>query len=307
MKMTMNLNNTSVQFTTTAPNDTSRTPAVVALSSVSNAVGGVCPLMISSTIGGAKNLVSATANAVITYNANVSVGAVCLNSTLAGQGGILSAPLARSMYLYVPAYTFNPIFEQSYLSSPVKQIKYTDVYQYQVLSVGAGSYFNNLLTNGISNIKSVLIVPLYSSSVAANTGLPTGLPVYQSPYDIAGCGGTSPLSFITNFNVVVSGQNAIYNTQRYNFEEWNNQLYGQNSVNGGMTDGLTSSLVSSLGWDMENTHYYVNVSRMLPIEESVPKSVQIIGQNLSGKALDLFCFISYGVEVSIDILTGSRV
>ena len=306
MKMTMNLNNTSVQFTTLSAG-TARAGAIVALSSVSNAVGGVCPLMISSTIGGAKNLVSATDATTITYNANVSVGAVCLNSTLAGQGGILSAPLAKSIYLYVPAYTFNPIFEQSYLSSPVKQIKYTDVYQYQVLNVGAGSYFNNLLTNGISNIKSVLIVPLYSSSIADNTGLPTGIPVYQSPYDIAGCGGTSPLSFITNFNVVVSGQNAIYNTQRYNFEEWNNQLYGQNAVNGGMTDGLTSSLVNSLGWEMENSHYYVNVSRMLPIEESVPKSVQIIGQNLSGKSLDLWCFISYGVEVSIDILTGSRV
>jgi hypothetical protein len=46
---------------------------------------------------------------------------------------------------------------------------------------------------------------------------------------------------------------------------------------------------------------------MLPVEQSVPKSVNIIGQNLSGKAINLFIFIEYGVEVSVDILSGARV
>jgi len=40
---------------------------------------------------------------------------------------------------------------------------------------------------------------------------------------------------------------------------------------------------------------------------SVPKSVQILGQNLSGKALDLYVFVEYGVEIQIDALTGARV
>jgi uncharacterized alkaline shock family protein YloU len=39
----------------------------------------------------------------------------------------------------------------------------------------------------------------------------------------------------------------------------------------------------------------------------VPKSVNIIGTNQSLKAIDLYIFISYGVTVSIDSLTGARV
>jgi hypothetical protein len=74
-----------------------------------------------------------------------------------------------------------------------------------------------------------------------------------------------------------------------------------------MTDGLTSGLFNSLGFEMEYCYYYVDVSRMLPIEESVPKSVQIVGTNSSNKNIDLFCFIEYGCSVDIDILTGSRV
>jgi hypothetical protein len=243
---------------------------------------------------------------------NISVGSKCLDQQLVTSGA-LEGNMSKSVYLYIPAYTFNPVFEQAYLSSPVKQIKYTDVYQYQVINVGANQVFNNLLTNGIANVKSILILPFYNSSTgapvsinginySANSGFIAGTPVWQSPYDPAGTGTTSPMCWLTNFNVQVSGQNAIYNTERYNFEQFNNQLYGQNAVNGGLTDGITSGLI-----DMCYSYYYVNVERMLPVEMSVPKSIQVLGQNKSSKNIDLYCFIEYGVEVSIDALTGARV
>ena len=296
MKATLNLNNCSTRFTSTAGN-------ILTLVSVSNSVGGVNPLMIASADAGQGG---ETAFGVGSYTANVSVGAVCLDPTLStfvGQG-----QLARSIYLYVPSYTFNPVFESAYLSSPVKQIKYTDIYQYQVSNVPANTGFNNLITNGIANIKSILIVPFFSVGAgSANTGLLQGMPVYQSPYDPAGCGATSPLISFNNFNVVISGQNIIYNTQQRSYEQFNNQLYGVNAVNGGMTDGITSGLIDRLGFDMEYGYYYVDVSRMLPVEESVPKSVQIIGTNQSIRAVDLWVFIEYGVEVSLDALTGVRV
>jgi hypothetical protein len=310
MKMTMNLNNTTTTFN--AIGTAVAVPITTSLNfvSTSNPVGGVCPIMISSAAasnGGANIRGVADTGVAALYTATLSVGGKAINSAVSSLTGYTPSPLAQSVYLYVPAYTFNPTFEQAYLSSPVKQIKYTDVYQYQVLNVSATSgQFNNLITNGIANIKSVLILPFYSATGNA-TGLGAGIPAYQSPFDPAGTGPTSPLCLLTNFNVVISGQNSIYNTERYSFEQYNNQLYGQNAVNGGMTDGLTSGLINSLGFEMEYCYYYVNVSRMLPVEESVPKSVQIIGTNNTGKALDLWVFVEYGVDVSIDILTGSRV
>lgn len=278
------------------------------------------------------------------YRVNLSVGSVCLDSILQ-QKYNKQGTLSKSVYLYIPAYTFNPIFEQSYLSSPIKQIKYTDIYQYQVLGVPSGGNYNNLLTNGIANIKSILILPFFStggsssavtfqsgvvaSGVAntygivptvagaslglaqqvnnSNTGFAQGIPVFQSPFDPAGTGSTSPMTTLTNFNVQISGQNAIYNIEKYNFEQFNNQLYGQNAVNGGLTDGITSALIDRQAFDMSYCYYYVNVERMLPVEQSVPKSVQILGQNYSSRILDLYCFIEYGNEISIDALTGARV
>jgi len=295
MKMTLNLNNTTTNFNTTA--------GITTLVSVSNAVGGVNPIMIADATAGQGGV--ALGNS--TYSANISVGATCLSPALASTIGVQKGGVAQSVYLYLPSYSFNPVFESAYLSSPIKQIQYTDIYQYQVKDIQAQTgIINQLITNGIANIKSILVVPFFTDQVA-HSGLPTGTPVYQSPFDPAGTGATSPLINLTNFNVVVSGQNAIYNTQRYSFEEFNNQLYGVNAVNGGMTDGLTSGLIDRLGFDMEFCYYYVDLSRMLPVEESVPKSIQLIGQNLSKSNIDLFCFVEYGVGTAIDCLTGIRV
>ncbi len=311
MKMTMNLNNTSATLTSSVN--------TLACSSVSNPLGGVNPFMVASALvgDGGSGLKTTTTTSFIV---NLSVGKTCLDPTLSNYIGTgATGTLAQSIYLYIPAYTFNPVFEKAYIASPIKEIRYTDVYQYQVLNVPSGGNFNNLLTNGLANIKSVLILPFYSTNgvsttgttngvtVNANTGFVSGVPVWQSPFDPAGTGPTSPLCHITNFNVQISGQNAIYNLQKYAFEQFNNQLYGQNAVNGGLTDGLTSSLVDRIGFDMEYCYYYVNVERMLPVEQSVPKSVQILGQNMSSKYIDYICFIEYSQSVSFDVLSGSRV
>ena len=309
MKMTMNLNNATSTVGFTAANGINSYSANVF-------VGGVNPIFIPTLKTGLNWLTTDVpagpntlrANAPLTLQYNISVGALCTDNTLLLTGANTGS-LSKSVYLYIPSYTFNPTFEQAYLSNSVKQIKYTDIYQYQVKGIQSGQPFNNLITNGISNIKSVLIIPFYSKGYRSNTAgaVLEVYSQYQSPFDPAGCGCTAPMVTLGNFNIQISGQNAIYNMQRYTFEEWNNQLYGQNAVNGGLTDGLTSGLISYHDFLHSYGYYYVNVERMLPVEQSVPKSVQILGQNYSSQEIDLWVFVEYGVQVAIDVLTGARV
>ena len=297
MKLILNLNQSSITFDITAGNKMS-------CSSVNSPLGGVSPIMIASGANGSgsQDLALTPATGLI---ASIAVGQSCLN-TQQSTYAIQSPVGGGSVQLILPSYTFNPVFETSMLSSPIKKIVYEDVYQYTVTNVSANSNFTYLITNGIANVKSVLVLPYYAS---ASNLVGTGVfaPPFQSPWDPAGAGPTSPLCLFTNFNVQVSGQNAIYNVERYSFEQFSNQLYGQNAVNGGMTDGLTSSLIGFKDFEQEYCYYYVNVGRMLPIEEAVPKAINLIGINASAKAIDMYVFISYGVEVSIDILSGARV
>ena len=274
-------------------------------------LGGVQPIMIASAqtglisggvSSGGGQCYQGSAMDII---ASVSVGNRCLNTTQQSSA-ITASPLGGSIILNVPAYTFNPVFESSYLSSPVKKIVYTDVYQYQIVNtINPNQNFNNLISNGIANIKSVLCMPFFSTPTAASGNM-TIAPI-QSPFDPAGGGATSPLSLFTQFNIQISGQNAIYNTERYSYEQFLNQLYGQNSVNGGLTDGMTSGLIDQKAFESEYCYYYVNCGRMLPVEEAVPKSISVLGQSVNLQPMDLFIFVEYGVEISLDILTGARI
>jgi hypothetical protein len=302
--MTMNLNNSKCTIANTAA-----TSPTLGCTDSTCYVGGIQPIMVPSSTTGSYYPVAPDAGSAY-YD--LVVGSVCYNNdiTTAPLASPASLPgnVSRSIYLYVPAYTFNPTFEQAYLSNSVKQIKYTDIYQYQFeidnSSTSTSYNFNQLITNGIANIKSVLLVPFYKYNIATGG---TAVVQYLSPFSGAGAGSVAPMTTFTNFNIQISGQNAIYNMQRYGFEEWNNQLYGQNAVNGGLTDGLTSGLIDFNGWSTSYSYYYVNVERMLPVEQSVPKSVQVIGTSLGSVPIRCLVFVEYGTSVSIDILTGARV
>jgi hypothetical protein len=298
MRMTLNLNNTSFSFTSAGVG------GAITLNSVSSAYSGVNPLMLCSAGTGSGNATTFLAD---TYIASVAVGASALASGVAGAVGVIKGPLAQSITLNVPAYTFNPTFESSYLSSPVKRIEYTDIYQYNVQNIASGGYVNQLITNGIAGIQSVLLVPVLTpvATAPANTGIT--VPQIQSPFDTAGCGTTAPLAMFTNFNIVVAGQNMIYNTERYTYEQFINQQYGHLAVNGGLTDGLTSGLIDKIKWETSQSYWWVDCSRMLPVEEQVPKSVNVIGNNLSALAIDLIVFVEYKCGLSIDVLSGARV
>jgi hypothetical protein len=291
MKITLNLNQCEVVGATGAG-------SILSITSTNAPLGGVVPIMVASSRA-SNGSAAMVANA--TFRASLAVGRVTSSAQLAVPGIQQNSPFTTSISLYVPSYTFNPVYEQAYLSSPVKRVVYTDIYQYEVPSVAAGGNFNNLITNGQAGIKSVLVLPFYTLAENAGTA-----PI-QSIFDPAGCGPTSPLVLLNNFNVVVSGQNMIYNTQKYSYEEWMHQLSGCNAVNAGLTDGLTSGLISQLGFEMEYCYHWVNCSRMLPVEEPVPKSVSIIGQNQSARAIQLIVFVEFGVEVRIDVLSGNRV
>jgi hypothetical protein len=302
MKITMNLNNTivnnSVVGTGTVATSQSQT-----LSGCSFPMGGVNPIMFAS--GAASNgmaTVVATGTTVSLF-ASLYVGAVCYEANASSSGANVPRGYVNNVTLNVPSYTFNPVYEQAYLSNPVRKIDYSDIYQYQVLNILKSGTFNQLVTNGIAGIKSVLILPFHTAVTAVNNTISP----LQSCFDPAGGGTTSPLSLLSNFNVVISGQNSIYNSERYTYEQFLNQLIGQNGINGNQLDGVSSGLISQSDFENSYNYYYVNVERCLPIEKGVSKSISITGTNLTEVALDLYVFVEYGVSIQLNLLTGGRV
>jgi len=207
-----------------------------------------------------------------------------------------------SVRLYAPVYKMNPIAEQRYLSlAPTKRVSYCDIFQYQFSGLQHNAPFNFLVSNGIPNIKSVLVVPFVSAT--SNLQSP-----HLSPFDTAGA--TPDPVIISNFNILVSGVNLFLQNQLYDYEAFNHELKSSNQLNGNLTTGLTSGQISEQDFSSLYRYYYGNCSRVLPSEEGVSRSVQIVGQlrgGTVGVTYDLMVFVEFEKTMTIDISTGARI
>ena len=267
--------------------------------------GGTNPAQIASVdLGqGAYPLVPIAAAAV------TSEGQVCLSIVRTQFSGptSVSAPYT-SCRLYAPAYTFNPIAEQRYLSlAPTKKVVYNDIFQYSFNGLaGNDSRFNLLVSNGIPNIRGVLVLSTLGSAsngVAAADQVRTSS--LLSPFSSTG-GAPDPIA-LSDFQIQVSGKNLFLNQQQYDYEQFAEQLVSSNQLNGSLTTSMGSGLISKSDFQSLYRYYYGNVSRSLPSEDGVAKAIQISGSVLPNTTVDLMVFVEFEREIVVDVRTGARV
>jgi len=278
--------------------------------------GGTNPVMVSSMdIGqGGSNLVP-IANTLPAAPESVKIGlSIVRTQFLSGQFTTsVSAPVT-SVRLYAPAYTMSPIAEQRYLSlTPTKKIVYNDLFQYSFTGVSSGGTFSFLVTNGIPNIRGILVIPLLpkaSNGVASTYATTTPLAgtttsSLLSPFSTTG-GTPDPIS-LSNFQIQISGKNLFINNLQYDYETFYEQLVSSNQLNGSLTTSLSSGLIGFSEFESLYRYYYGNAGRSIPSEDGVAKAVQVSGINNSPNTIDFMVFIEFERQIVVDVRTGARV
>lgn len=225
-----------------------------------------------------------------------------IDSTQAGYPNAVCK--TTSTRLFVPSYILSPQKEKQYLElHRTKTIKYDDIYQYQTniaKSDGGGSIATSI-SNGISKLKSIVICPFINndSSVTAGAG---GLAAYRSPLasEPATC---SPMMYFNNFNVKVSGITAFRQNINYSFEAFLTELQST-GLNGNMTRGLCSGLISKDMFENNYGYLVVDCSRRLPQAFVAPASVELVGNYIGKAPIQLVTFCAFEREITIDTFTG---
>lgn len=287
MKITLNTNTGTSTVTVAAG------PTLTTTLAGLNMIGGTFPaLCASATANNGMAACAGAGNGDLLLNLSI---AKISNSALVANSANIVHPTLTACRMYVPLYSFNPEIAQQYISLGTKRkIYYNDIYSYTILSVGNGSTFNTLITNGITNPKRLIIVPFHASSAALSPLL--------NCFDTAPA-TTTPFAALTQLNIQVSGINVWSMNEQYDFEQFLQEL-SDTGLNGGKTTGLSSGLINQLDFASSYRYYVCNLGRRLPSEEGVPKSIQIMGTNSCSIALDLFVFVEYEKSVTIDVLTG---
>jgi hypothetical protein len=314
MRLYINTNQCSVPLSVTAAEvETQGTvtcfPSLNLLATPTILGGGqTCPIMVSSAdLGQGMNAIAPVKAAV----PGASVALTVALSVVRTQFGTLTsytAPL-QSVRLYAPAYTMSPQAEASYLAmSPTKKIVYEDLFQYQFNNIGTAG-FNFLVSNGLPNLKSIVIMAFLPAGGNGVTGageyVSTPVSSLLSPF--ASSGGTPDPISLTNLNIQISGKNLFNDNIQYDYQEFLHQFISSNQLNGSLTTGLASGLIGESEWSDLYRYYYADCSRGLPQEAGVSRSIQISGTNNSPVSVNLMIFASFTRSITLDVRSGVRI
>jgi hypothetical protein len=129
----------------------------------------------------------------------------------------------------------------------------------------------------------------------------------NSPF--SSCPGTTcPYSFITNFNVLISGTNLYQSSLNYGFEHWLQENRASNAVNGGLSHGLSSGIISQQEYEAGYGFIYCDLSRKISQSaDDISRSVQLVFTNASNLMTDYYCILGYEREIVISTSTGALV
>jgi hypothetical protein len=91
------------------------------------------------------------------------VGDACYDTTQRTTGTLATGGVGKQVELHVQAVQMLPDIESNYAQNHMRDVSYHDYCQFSLKNIACGESFNHLVSNGISNLKAVLIVPHLNS------------------------------------------------------------------------------------------------------------------------------------------------
>jgi len=276
-------------------------------SCTSSTQNGVLPFMLSPAGTGNGALYKTDATSTIT--ATMGIGSA------AGLSHVI-----QQARLYACLYTMSPIYMEKYLSlAPTKKVLYNDILQFSSSVIQSGGALNQILTNSISRPRYLLGIPFLAGSINGSADIratsflngaiagATAISTLASPFSTAPA-TCLPLHAISNFNVLVSGSAIYQSNYQYKFEHFLQEVRSSNALNGGVTLGMTSGLLSQTDWENSYGYIYVDLSRKSgQAQDDVGRSIQVQLNNIGPTAVEYLFFIGYEREITISTSTGALV
>lgn len=195
---------------------------------------------------------------------------------------------------YYNQIQLQPSLALDYISSNSSKTVLYNSYLYNTFSgIEQGASYSQLVQSGVTNIKSIILIPLIASSVS-------GFSAYKSPFDT--CGGASfhPIS-LTNVQVAIGGTNQFSTSMYYTYENFIQEVSKFNKQSCSEY-GVESGLISREFWN--NNRVYICNVRSTEDDLNTPRNVTISFNNNSLLKIDVLCYVQYEDKFIINVSTG---
>ena len=239
---------------------------------------------------------------ITTSNTNFkgSSGPILLTGTMPANSVIdMSVSVSSKCRWYVPVYTFNKTFEDIYLQLGTKKIVYEDVY-FKKITVNSGDSIQTMLTQALSNMKRVILIPCLSRDSNASLAISAAHSVFATEP------ATTTPCRLSEFNLKLSGDQLYPQNLTYSYEHYLSELNMFNALNSNLVTGSSSGGINLE--DFENNYGYVtaDLSRRYASDDATPQSLEVMFRNIGPKTIDYHCFIVYERTFVISLATGAE-
>lgn len=202
-----------------------------------------------------------------------------------------------NVQLHIPVVQLHPSDDSRLLALEQKKIVYNEILSFTQL--GVEENFNFLITNGVPNLKRLIIIPILNTT--ANAGVnPLLSPFSTEP---STC---SPYK-IQNLQVKIANHNIYPNPVNYSYEQFLQEINGKYSVGHNLETGQAGSMISLQDYINIYGYIVVDLKRKYTQDEAVPLSIHISGNIVSKKKLDFYMFVETEKHFTYNVRTGQRI
>ena len=271
----------------------------------SNTFIGTCPIVQSALL-----TLPNTCSGIVT---GVFIGASVPNTAISFNGGTINLANSQASHFLNSVRFVYPNIELKtnklipYLSeNRSKKICFVDVLSNQINNIGAGATYSALIQSGVQKIKSVILIPMISSTVHGTTGSTgTGVVPFSpllSPFCNFPSGDTGPISLI-NLQVQIGGVNILSNVLSAPVDNYLQEILLYNNINGAET-GVSCGLINQDMWTNNYRVYHVSCDRCNLTDLATPRNIVVSFVNNSLQPIDVLVFTEKYVDFILDVETG---
>jgi hypothetical protein len=206
-----------------------------------------------------------------------------------------SGPLSTNSRLLIPYYVASPntdaaLTKSSHMFKTLEKIV-------NPFTMNAGETKNITITVGVQNPTKLLLLPMWQNLGGASISNPEQAVFDTTPVT------SGPFAKLDNIQVYVSNKALFQYPVQYDYEYWVQEGI-QNGAYSGKVDEISSGLLTKSLWEQNHRYYTFDLSRRLPSDDGMSRSVQLSCTNpSSGYGMRVIAILWYEKQWSINTST----
>ena len=189
--------------------------------------------------------------------------------------------------------SLNPEYAAKYIENPVKSLNWDECFlQYGGNFVSGGGRVMQNISAQFQKLRKIVILPYVEKAGSKNLN-PIQSPFASEPGTMSAFTNRS----MENLNVRIGSQNVFKENIQYSYQNYMQYVQQSNSINGGLTDGLTNGLISKKDWETSYGFVIINCHQFDSVNDTSSKQITISFDNNSANSLGVKTPMSYHVLV----------